>query len=503
MSEFHGYEIMTNSVTDTTVRRGSFYISKDNAFRYIPKWNRGKGYFAATGFVQPVLQVPFFATGLAIDKLTHSGRTYRVFFTRLYSPFVTALAAVCIFFLMLWARKSVRWATAISLLFAVASLAWPYSKIGMEPTLMLAVLGALLSAWKAGRSKDYRLWALTGLLIGLALGTKPYGLLPALGVLPLLVPILRKSDNRTRLKLIASLFLPIVAFAVMYLWYNWYRTGSPLSTGYPSPPYSLTSIFNFLGALFSPGKGLIWYSPLVVLGALGFPRLWRSQKPLAVSLLTIFLLGAIPASSGWWGDEGWGPRYLVPVAWVFIIPIAWWVNSLNRKRILLFITCAAIFVQLLGVLFRYDQYFIAMKSGGLTGEKVYDGRRGTVSNYPSYGWDPVRWIPEVSPLLFNAEAFYSKGHRLLGRGDRTVYYAPFGGHVGSYNFSRTAFPDLWWINPTNRMTEVLPPKHTIYKNPSAITALLFLLLSASSFYGIFRLLQGTKKGTRSTRKAGA
>ena len=76
--------------------------------------------------------------------------------------------------------------------------------------------------------------------------------------------------------------LPLLGWIAAIAWYNWFRFGSPTTPGTPNPCY-LTAPLNVLGLLFSPGKGLIFYSPLVVLGAIGLPRLWRRDRSLAAA----------------------------------------------------------------------------------------------------------------------------------------------------------------------------------------------------------------------------
>ena len=111
-------------------------------------------------------------------------------------------------------------------------------------------------------------------------------------------------------------------------WYNWSRFGDPTSFGYSESPLTKSAPLNFFGLLFSPGKGLVFYSPLVVLGALGVPRMWRADRSLTLALLAFFVtLNAMAAVSTYWGDEVWGPRYIVPAAWTLLVPIAWWATT--------------------------------------------------------------------------------------------------------------------------------------------------------------------------------
>src|SRR3954447_3068525 len=143
--------------------------------------------YARTGLLQPLAMAPFYAAGRFVDS--HFGPVFQSFpnaysFLWFYNPFVAALAAVSIFALVLQTRRSLRWAAAIAVLFAVASIAWPYSKIGMETTFMAAMLAAFALAVWGRRSPSVLSWGLTGFATGAAVATKAYS---AIAILPIAI----------------------------------------------------------------------------------------------------------------------------------------------------------------------------------------------------------------------------------------------------------------------------------------------------------------------------
>ena len=103
----------------------------------------------------------------------------------------------------------------------------------------------------------------------------------------LLLPTFRALDRRRQLQLGLAACLPVLIWAAAI----GYTTGRGSARRrlrlQPTPLNPLTAPFNTLGLLFSPGKGLILYSPLVVLGALGLPRLWRQDRALTAALLAL------------------------------------------------------------------------------------------------------------------------------------------------------------------------------------------------------------------------
>jgi hypothetical protein len=278
--------------------------------------------------------------------------------------------------------------------------------------------------------------------------------------------------------------LPVLLWGGIIGWYNWSRFGSITDFGYSEAPLTKSAPLNVFGLLFSPGKGLILYSPLVILGALGLPGLWRDDRNLAVALLAFFFgLTCLAATSTYWGDEVWGPRYIVPAAWAMLVPIAWWAVTVTRQKVLAGVAIVAILVQVIGVSAQYAQYTFVVRA--LTGVPIYQERVGVDPERIPYGDDPTRWIPELSALLVQAEGLISSQviSRLGGNG-LEVTYAPFEGRSRTINLSDPKYRtplNFWWA-PT--------PRH-----PFAARSIAFLLLLAAvgSAAGLYLLSFGRRR----------
>lgn len=97
---------------------------------------------------------------------------------------------------------------------------------------------------------------------------------------------------------------------------NWGRYGSPLTTGYEGYGWTNSLLVGLAGSLVSPGRGILWQFPAVLLALPGFLAMWRlpAQRALAVALgLTVVLqLLNVAAWQVWWGGWNWGLRLLVP-----------------------------------------------------------------------------------------------------------------------------------------------------------------------------------------------
>jgi hypothetical protein len=450
MGALVGYEPETAAVTEGFVRTGHFQVLRHSPLRSEGHLGRGGRLVGRAGLPQPLLVAPFDATGWAIDGLVvvdddYAARRVAVLF---YNPFAMALAAALVFGIVLTATGSLGWGAVMGMLFAVASLAWPYSKMGMETTLTLAMALFVLAALRAGRGGSKGWWALVGFAAGMAFAVKPYTapvLLPALAVL---LPPLRALPGRRRLGLLAVTIVPLVAWLVAVGWYNHAREGSILDFGNAAYNFTWAAPFNTIGYLVSPGKGLVFYSPLVVLGLLGLRRLAREDRRLATMLGGMFALGVLVVSgTKFWGDETWGPRYIVNVAWIPLVTVPWWCRDLVKRRILAATAVVAACVQIVAIAAPYWVYLLSTKE--LTGLPIYQpdkpADRQFVTDIP-FGDDPPRWIPQVSPLLFQTALVTSHVVDALGGGSLTYTYSPHEGLRRRVDLSRHEknIPDFWW-----------------------------------------------------------
>jgi hypothetical protein len=92
------------------------------------------------------------------------------------------------------------------------------------------------------------------------------------------------------------------------------RFGGPLNFG-SIVSYTTPLPVGLAGALVSPGRGMLWAFPAILLTPFGFRRLWRSQHRLAalvLSGLSLALLLNVSLWTWWWGGWNWGLRLFLP-----------------------------------------------------------------------------------------------------------------------------------------------------------------------------------------------
>jgi hypothetical protein len=448
-----GYEPETAAVTEGFVKTGDFVVLRNSPLRLGQGFPSDNGkLIGRAGLTDPLVRVPFYLAGWGADQLEDHSASWkwreRAFWFA--SPFYVAIGVAFFFLAALEVTRSRRWALALAGLFAVGSLAWPYSKIGMEGVLMTALLVMFYGVLRARRSPRLWPWALAGFGAGAALADKPYGLFAVVPLLALLIPTLRRATPPERLRRIAVLGLPLLAWGVAFALYNHTRTGSFFDTGRNSAELTLAAPLNFVGFFLSPGKGLVFFSPLVVVGALGLTALYRRDRRLAVAIVSA-IVGAVSivAALRFWSDESWGPRYIVWVAWLLLLPIPFWATTRRRRRILAAVAVVAVGVQFLGVV--APGTMIANAGADLTGQRLFTRPKPGEPILVPYGRDPVRWIPELSPLLLQAKVVASKASMGLGGPPITTTYRPYEGAAHSVRLDRTHLakygfgsPYLWW-----------------------------------------------------------
>jgi hypothetical protein len=279
------------------------------------------------------------------------------------------VALLALFFAEL--GSSARRSALLALVVAFGSLLWIGATTVLEQGqhALFALLGAYL-AWKAARVGSYVLALAGGVAAGtLALYQLPYAiLLPLLG-LATLRPVAehagfpRWNESVRRYVLFGAGSAVAVATAMLY---NFNRFGTllydPRDHLGTHPPVEGNPLVGVPTLLFGPGKGLLLYSPIAVLFLLGFGRLIRRERWLAVSALAastlhLFFVGSL---SFFHGDWCWGPRYLVVLTPLLALGLPTALEGATRRRRLLAVALVgwSAFSNVLGLALVHERFFL-------------------------------------------------------------------------------------------------------------------------------------------------
>jgi len=241
------------------------------------------------------------------------------------NPLFTAVTAALLFLLCRALGASRRSSMLLSVVFGLATWAWPHSKTDFsEPGTAMALTAAVLASvhWWRRPSSDRAALAV-GFLAGCTVLTRSSTMI--------FIPVLLAAgvtahglDVRGRLRG-AMLFaaggaVPAAAFA-----YNaWARFGSPVDNGYPPIEYSTPLYEGIHGLFLSPGKGLFWYAPICIVALFAIRQSFHTSRRYvcAVLLILVMHLAVYARFVIWSGENAYGPRYLVPLLPVLVALVA-------------------------------------------------------------------------------------------------------------------------------------------------------------------------------------
>lgn len=162
-----------------------------------------------------------------------------------------------------------------------------------------------------GREKTSS-WAWVGLMQGLAVATRVGSIPTALVFLAgaWLCPAPDSSVRRRRLAAVALGALPGLIFLGVY---NHVYFGHFARSAFGAKPVSMIRLpFEGLaGFLMSPGEGIFYYSPALLLMFLALSRRVRMRWDVRLAFVAMFVhLLYWSCYLDWWGGSAWGPRYL-------------------------------------------------------------------------------------------------------------------------------------------------------------------------------------------------
>lgn len=306
-------------------------------------------YYGWFGVGHAVTGVPLYALGAGLAQLSrgtqaaHAADTrygvrrseyYEHLLVGLRNPLLTALTG---FLLVLSARRLAigRLAALLAALgYGLATFALPQARGWLGDVQGAFALAAAFHALLLLREE---LRMRSGLWFGLALAlafTTRVALVLAVGVMDLalvwLVLAMRHPAEASRRgdgvgRVLAAALLPQLLAGLGLLALNLARFGALLDTGYGEALagglYGGDPLRALLGLLVSPGKGLLWMAPPLLLALAGSRRLRSAGGrglPILVVLATIAVVAPVLTLVGWHGAYSYGPRYLLPA-----LPLLW------------------------------------------------------------------------------------------------------------------------------------------------------------------------------------
>jgi hypothetical protein len=226
------------------------------------------------------------------------------------------------------------------LILLAASQYLVYATSPPDVSIATPLLAGCVLAWTRAHDGSRLNWLIAGLLAGLLFTVKITTATVAVVLLLLSLEAAWSSRPRSAWPVILAL-LGLIPGLVITGWWNTVRTGSPLHTPYPAALHGFQPSVLPLGlvsALVSPNKGMLAYTPVLVLLAFAFRRggTLRQHPRFAALAVGSFLLSLVRVSGTLGGSSfgGWGNRYYVPWIPLFLLVLAVeWRRGLGGRRL--------------------------------------------------------------------------------------------------------------------------------------------------------------------------
>jgi hypothetical protein len=264
-------------------------------------------------------------------------------------------------------------AVVVGLTYALGTQAWPHAKTFFsEPLATLCLTAGAYLIWTGlhqGRLR--RLWW-AGIFLGFSLLTRLDSVvaLPGLAVMfyvllkSLESPASEEPENAatpprlSTVKAHLAIAIPLFITGFILAGLNLWRFGALTSTGYEDQAEGFHFSANLLesvpGFLVSPGRSLLFHSPPVLLGLIGFGALFRRDRALGLGVLVAFLCTFFFHAKwqNWSGGWDWGPRHIFSlIAWS-MIPLAALMTAQASALVripTILLLCIGIAVQMLAI----------------------------------------------------------------------------------------------------------------------------------------------------------
>lgn len=366
--------------------------------------------YSKKGIAVSLLTLPLLAVGKAWNAVG------AVQVALLITPLFLAFAALLFFLAIRKMDYSIGTCAIVVLSWGLTTPTWPYAKTLFSEPLTAAVLivslyGAISFRRAVTPGANLRYAAITGTGLSLAIMLKQANSL-------LVIPFMLYGVSIVaREKLPVFRWRAIIRWALIFvittsigvgvtLIYNAERFGTPWSPPLePAERFTTPLHIGLIGLLISPGKGLLWYTPLTWLLLLALPE-WRRQNRLPDLLLAlgsfVTLLFLYAGWFDWPGGRAWGPRFLVAVLPALVLMISPALSRLFQKRSTkverLFIATVlllSLFAQLPGVLIDFDrQEGLEVQAGITVAQRLWSWNYSPLVTY----WSALRTTTR-DPLL--------------------------------------------------------------------------------------------------------
>jgi hypothetical protein len=307
--------------------------------------------------LQSLISIPLYWIALRLSKV---GNIQVVMLTNM---FLTAATGGLLYSIIKNLGYPVKEGVKISLIYGLGTISWPYTKTFFrEPLLAFTYVLAFLCfvLWRNSSQLRFLFLCLALLVVSIVAKLASFAILSVYAVVILLSPPI--AWRRRILPLAGLLAFGVALFIGMTI----FRYDDFAIIQRFISPISLEQLFiRIYGLLLSPAKGLFIYSPALLLGLLGLPCFWPKRKAESILIIGTFAasLGVYSQWDIWYGGLCLGPRFLLPIVPLLLIPAveALKIRAIVWRAFSFSILLASISIQLVASTMaypaRYDEVF--------------------------------------------------------------------------------------------------------------------------------------------------
>jgi hypothetical protein len=369
--------------------------------------------YSSRSLLLPAISVPFYYTALAISLQP-------ILVIPLFvNSFIIALTSLVIFCLSLEIYNSRKIAFILSLIFTGCSFILPYNtSLFPQPLQALLITTAAFFIIKSlhfhpsficnytrseiNKSKKAPYFAgVGGLFLGLSVFAHPTSII----VIPGFIVYSIFSMRYNKRSVIS--FLLVLSVALLFTGIvNYLRFGSFTEFGYGS--YFGTLSYNagwtgLPGILASPGKGLLFYFPIVIFLPLALKYMYRENRWLFFLIIYVIFVHWVyfgtlddTESRFWSGAIAWGPRYLVPILPFITLAFGSLLTRFKRSRLLLKVPLVVLIV--VGFTVNLPGILVWSEYG-----TIYAWDKEELAKVPD-SLGVIAWNPIHSPIILHIKA---------------------------------------------------------------------------------------------------
>lgn len=377
------------------------------------------------------------------------------------NAFFGALLGVIFFLYLIEFKLSKSQSLLLSFLFIFSTNLFVYTKhinAHMMFVTFLTLSFYLLKKYSSSKNKIFLFFS--GISFGIMAITYNSTFLLVTPALILYYFILSKPKrNRFFLKKIVSDFAVfLIGFLPGFITYLWFEDLRSAVVNQSSPIFLTDYAQNRLlkvpipilyeglyGQLFSPGRSIFIYSPVLLILIFFWHKIKFFLKPELIAFLVLsaiyiifysaqYSIGAVDQGTVglWHGESSWGPRYLLPLLPLGLLIVGYIYTKLSKlQRLFIFfpLVTLGLYVQILGVLIPYQT-------------KYYNLMDFNVNNQEYRPFVYSNLLPRYSPILNMSKNLVKLAQNFPKTLDKGIYNVRF---YDGIDFPFNVGPERWRV----------------------------------------------------------